>query len=55
MIRQCNSIDFKVIYEVINDASQAYKGIIPADRWKEPYMSKNELHYKIRNKTHNIF
>lgn len=29
--------------EVINDAAQAYKGIIPNDRWKEPYMSAKEL------------
>ncbi|WP_199185126.1 GNAT family N-acetyltransferase [Aquimarina sp. I32.4] len=35
--------DFDTIYEIINDASIAYKGIIPADRWKEPYMSKKEL------------
>lgn len=35
--------DFNIIYEIINDASIAYKGIIPIDRWKEPYMSKEEL------------
>jgi N-acetylglutamate synthase-like GNAT family acetyltransferase len=28
---------------IINDAARAYEGIIPADRWKEPYMSKEEL------------
>ncbi|GAH56167.1 unnamed protein product, partial [marine sediment metagenome] len=27
----------------INDAAQAYKGVIPDDRWKEPYMSAKEL------------
>jgi N-acetylglutamate synthase-like GNAT family acetyltransferase len=32
-----------MIYEIINDAAQAYKEVIPADRWKEPYMSKDEL------------
>jgi GNAT superfamily N-acetyltransferase len=32
-----------VVWEIVNDAAQAYKGIIPADRWKEPYMSKDEL------------
>jgi hypothetical protein len=41
MIRQCNHID--LIWEVINDASQAYKGVIPAECWKEHYMSKKEL------------
>jgi len=47
MIRQCNNIDFEAIFEVINDASQAYKGIIRADCWKEPYMSKNELRHEM--------
>jgi len=42
-IRQCSPDDFDVIYEIINDAAAAYKGIIPADRWHEPYMSKEEL------------
>lgn len=39
--------DFDTIYEIINDASIAYKGIIPADRWQEPYMSKEELKKQI--------
>jgi N-acetylglutamate synthase-like GNAT family acetyltransferase len=43
MIRQCDNSEFGMIYEIINDAAQVYKGIIPADRWKEPYMSKDEL------------
>jgi len=43
MIRKCDSSDFETIYAIINDAAQAYKGIIPADRWKEPYMSREEL------------
>ncbi len=33
--------------EVINDAAQAYKGIIPNDRWEEPYMSAKELRGQI--------
>jgi len=33
--------------KVINDAAQAYKGIIPDDRWKEPHMSAEELKEKI--------
>ncbi len=28
---------------IINDAARAYRGIIPADRWHEPYMSADEL------------
>jgi hypothetical protein len=31
------------IREIINDAANAYKGVIPDDRWKEPYMSAEEL------------
>ena len=32
-----------IILRIINDAAQAYKGIIPEDRWKEPYMPEEEL------------
>ncbi|MEP5240897.1 MAG: GNAT family N-acetyltransferase, partial [Flavobacteriaceae bacterium] len=39
--------DFNTVYEIINDASIAYKGIIPSDRWKEPYMTKEELKLQI--------
>lgn len=47
MIRQCNDDDFESIYEIINDAAIAYKGVIPADRWKNPYMPKDELRHEI--------
>jgi GNAT superfamily N-acetyltransferase len=43
MIRPCEETEFDAIYEIVNDAAQAYRGIIPADRWKEPYMPKDEL------------
>lgn len=43
MIRLCNEYDFEPIWTVINDGAQAYKGIIPADRSTEPYMSREEL------------
>ena len=43
MIRQCDKTELETIYEIVNDAAQAYKGVIPADCWKEPYMSKDEL------------
>jgi len=43
MIRQCHPSDVEAICEVINDAAQAYRGIIPSDRWREPYMSLEEL------------
>ena len=47
MIRKCEPRDFETIYSVINDAATAYKGIIPADRWKEPYMPVEELRHEI--------
>jgi N-acetylglutamate synthase-like GNAT family acetyltransferase len=43
MIRACEVVDLQAIYEIINDAAEAYRGIIPADRWHEPYMSGEEL------------
>ena len=41
--------DLTQIYEIINDAASAYKGIIPADRWHEPYMSETELQGQIND------
>ncbi len=35
------------IFEIINDGAQAYKGIIPDDRWHEPYMPFEELRQEI--------
>ncbi len=46
-VRQCADNDFDVILEIINDAAQAYRGRIPADRWKDPYMSRGELRHEI--------
>src|SRR5688572_26500464 len=47
MIRVCDTTDVPVILEVINDAAQAYKGVIPGDAWHEPYMSMSELESEI--------
>jgi GNAT superfamily N-acetyltransferase len=47
MLRRCDGSDFEAIYAVINDAAQAYRGVIPADRWKEPYMPRDELRREI--------
>lgn len=47
MIAKCVESDFKVIYEIINDAASAYRGIIPVDRWHEPYMTNEELKKQI--------
>lgn len=47
MIRPCTEADFETLYAIINDAAQAYKGVIPADRWHEPYMPREELRHEI--------
>ena len=43
MIRLCTESDYKQVFEIINDAAYAYKGIISEDRWHEPYMPFDEL------------
>ncbi len=43
MIRKCETGDFETIYEIINDAAQAYRGVIPPDQWHQPYMGRPEL------------
>jgi len=42
-IRKSVANDFEAILAIINDAAQAYRGVIPSDRWHEPYMSADEL------------
>ena len=43
MIGEYTKSDSSKILHVINDASLKYKGIIPDNCWREPYMSKQEL------------
>jgi hypothetical protein len=47
-IRPCGAQDLPQIFSIINDAAQAYKGIIPADRWHEPYMPLDETERLLR-------
>lgn len=47
VIRQCKASDITDIFEIVNDAAQAYKGVIPADCWNEPYMPLTELQHEI--------
>jgi N-acetylglutamate synthase-like GNAT family acetyltransferase len=42
-IRKSVANDLEAILAIINDAAQAYRGVIPSDRWHEPYMSADEL------------
>ena len=47
MIRACVKGDFDEIHSIINEAAQAYRGVIPPDCWHEPYMGRDELSREI--------
>ena len=47
LIRKSVDADFAAMWAIINDAARAYRGVIPADRWHEPYMSADELKTQI--------
>jgi N-acetylglutamate synthase-like GNAT family acetyltransferase len=49
MIRKATDEDFEEIFNIINDAAIAYKGVIPPDRWREPYMTQEELQAQIED------
>ena len=49
MIRPCANADFPAILEIINDAAQAYRGVIPADCWREPYMPETEFAHQVES------
>lgn len=51
MIRKLSFEDTNAIYEIINKAARAYKGIIPNDRYHEPYMAMQELHREMKSMT----
>src|SRR5215470_11430084 len=42
-IRRCRDDERGDILSIINAAAAAYRGVIPADRWHEPYMPDDEL------------
>ena len=46
-IRRCNEQDLATMLAIINDAAVAYRGVIPADRWHEPYMPREEMQSEI--------
>jgi GNAT superfamily N-acetyltransferase len=49
MISQLSNNDFSAILNVVNDAAAAYRGKIPVDCWKEPYMPQDELKEEIES------
>jgi GNAT superfamily N-acetyltransferase len=46
-MRRCADEDVASIHRVINDGAAAYRGVIPADCWHEPYMTEDELRREI--------
>jgi N-acetylglutamate synthase-like GNAT family acetyltransferase len=47
VIRRCTSSDIPTIDAIVNEAAEAYKGVIPPDCWHEPYMSRAQLEKEI--------
>jgi GNAT superfamily N-acetyltransferase len=43
LVRQSVPEDFQAILGIVNDAAQAYREVIPEDRWHDPYMPADEL------------
>lgn len=46
-IRVCRDEEHEAICAIVNAAAVAYRGVIPADRWHEPYMPLSELEAEI--------
>jgi GNAT superfamily N-acetyltransferase len=42
-IRRCRDDERAAILAIVNAGAEAYRGVIPADRWHEPYMPLREL------------
>ena len=49
MITKLNPTEYQAILDVVNEAAEAYKGVIPEDQWREPYMSTEELKEEIKS------
>jgi GNAT superfamily N-acetyltransferase len=47
MIRDCRPDEFDTVLRIVNDGAAAYRGVIPEDRWHDPYMSADELRREI--------
>jgi GNAT superfamily N-acetyltransferase len=42
-IRPCQAGDHEAVFAIVNAAAEAYRGVIPTDRWHDPYMTREEL------------
>ena len=47
MIRPCHDLERPRILEIINRAAEAYRDVIPPDRWQEPYMPPDALDHEV--------
>ena len=46
-IRPCRHEEREAIFAIVNEAAEAYRGVIPADRWHDPYMPLSKLDEEI--------
>lgn len=46
-IRPCRDDERDAIFQIVNAAAEVYRGVIPEDRWHEPYMPMDELENEI--------
>ena len=51
MFCKCQPNDAKRIYFIINEAAKAYEGVIPSDRYHQPYMTMDELEQEMKRMT----
>src|ERR1035441_6702110 len=49
VLRRSEEADFEAVWQIINDGAEAYRGVIPGDRLKTPYMPKEELRHEMAN------
>jgi GNAT superfamily N-acetyltransferase len=47
LVRRVSAGESAAVLEIVNAAAEAYRGVIPADRWHDPYMSAQELEREI--------
>jgi GNAT superfamily N-acetyltransferase len=46
-VRRCRNDEREAILGIVNAAAEAYRGVIPPDRWHEPYMPAEALDREI--------
>ncbi len=46
-LRLCRDDERDAIVGIVNAAAEAYRGVIPPDRWHDPYMPRDELDREI--------